>query len=328
MFENGGTKMKLVILDSYAITSEDLSFDAFGTLAELSVYPRTLPEEIVDHIGDAELVITNKCMITEEILQQCPNLKYVGVTATGYNIVDLDACKRHGVAVTNVPAYSTKAVAQQVFAYILFWFNRVERHHQRVMAGEWQNCQNFCFYEPGLRELEGKTIGLIGFGNIAKRVAFLADAFDMKVKTFTRTVREEDKKRYPYVEFVSLPALLAESDIVSIHCPLTEQTKEMIAMPQLKQMKKDALLINTSRGGVLTEKDVKEALDQGIIGGACVDVASVEPIRGDNPLLSAKNILITPHTAWAPRETRERLLQAVYGNLESFLNGKEQNRVV
>ncbi len=319
--------MKLVVLDSYAVTAEDLSFDKFASLAELEVYPRTAPEEIAERIGDAQLVITNKCTIHEDILNRCPNLNYIGVTATGYNIIDLKSCAKRGIVVTNVPDYSTKAVAQQVFAYLLHYCNKIDRHYRRVMAGEWQNAKNFCFYETGLMELQEKTIGLIGFGNIAKQVARLALAFDMKVLAATRTIRQEDRIQFPQVEFTSFPDLLRRSDFVSIHCPLTPQTRGMFQKEQFDLMKPSAVLVNTARGPVICEQDLKDALDQEKLSAAYVDVVSKEPIRSDNPLLTARNICITPHTAWAPKETRQRLLNIVYDNLAGFLNGNIQNQV-
>lgn len=319
--------MKLVVLDAYACTSDDLSFERFSDLAELTVYPATLKNEVASRIGDAQLLITNKCIIDRNVIEQCPNLKYIGVTATGYNIIDLEACTERGIVVTNVPSYSTKAVAQQVFAYILHYSNRVERHHQRVMAGEWEQCEYFCFYETGLRELDGQTIGLIGFGNIAKQVAKLSHAFDMKVLAYTRTVIPEMRQMYPDVEFVTLDSLLERSDIVSIHCPLTKDTQNLLGAKEFAKMKKNALLINTARGPVVNEQDLADALNHDQIGYACVDVVSQEPIQSSNPLLKAKNILITPHTAWAPRETRQRLLEVVYDNLKQYLDGKAINQV-
>lgn len=319
--------MKLVVLDSYACTSHDLSFDFFADLGELTVYPRSLPEEIPKRIGDAELVITNKCIIDRQVMERCPNLRYIGITATGYNIIDLAEAAKRGIVVTNVPAYSTKAVAQQVFAYLLHLSNQVEKHHRRVMAGDWENCEYFCFYESGLTELDGKAIGLIGFGSIAKQVAVLAEAFGMKVLSYTRTVRETDQRDFPNVSFVDFDTLLDESDYVSIHCPLTPQTENLIRLENLKRMKSTAVLINTARGSVINESDLAEALNRGIIAYACVDVVSKEPVCADNPLLKAKNILITPHTAWAPKETRARLLNVVYENLYQYLQGNLQNQV-
>lgn len=319
--------MNLVVLDSFAVTADDLSFEKFSSLADLKVYPRTLPEEIANRIGNAELVITNKCTIGQEVLNQCPNLKYIGVTATGYNIIDLEACSKRGIVVTNVPDYSTKAVAQQVFAYLLHYCNKIDSHCRRVMAGEWQKSKNFCFYETGLMELQGKTIGLIGFGHIAKQVAKLAEAFDMKVLVSTRTIRQEDREAFPDVSFVSFQEVLCQSDFLSIHCPLTDQTRGMFQKEQFSQMKSTAVLINTARGPIIEEADLKNALELGEIAAAYVDVVSQEPISSDNPLLTAKNICITPHTAWAPRETRQRLLDIVYDNLSGFLTGSIQNQV-
>lgn len=319
--------MKIVILDGYACTSEDLSFDNFKDLGEIVVYNKSSQDEIVQRIGDAEIVITNKCQITKEIIDKCENIKYIGVTATGFNTIDIDYCKEKGIVVCNVPAYSTNAVAQQVFAYILSVCNKVEKHDERVKKGDWQNCEYFCFYENGLMELAGKTIGLVGFGNIAQKVAKLANAFDMDVLVYTRTIRDEYKTNYPYVKFTSLDEMLENSDIISIHCPLTDETKNLIRKENIEKMKKDAIFINTSRGLVVNENDLAEALNNDMLKYACVDVVSVEPIKEDNPLLTAKNCLITPHTAWAPKETRERLLSVVYNNIKSFLNGEIQNQV-
>lgn len=319
--------MKLVVLDSFASTSTDLSFDAFAELADLTVYPQTMPHEIAERIGTADLLITNKCTITKEILDACPNLKYIGITATGYNIIDLDACKERGIVVTNVPAYSTSAVAQQVFAYLLSLANRVERHHKRVLQDEWSKSTNFCFYEPGLFELAGKTLGLFGFGDIAKRVASLAHAFDMQVCVHTRTVRETDRAAFPYVRFLSFEELLAQSDMLSIHCPLTPETEHKFNAAALAQMKHSAILINTARGPVVDEQAVADTLTSGKLAHFCADVLSAEPPAPDHPLIHAPNTLITPHTAWAPTETRKRLLSAVYDNLQSFQKGVVKNNV-
>ncbi len=319
--------MKLVVLDAYACTSDDLSFEKFQQLAECTVYPSTPKTKIVERIKDAQLVITNKCVIDKEIIKQCPNLKYIGITATGYNIIDIQQTNQRGIVVTNVPAYSTKAVAQQVFAYLLYLCNQVEKHDRRVKRGDWQNCAYFCFYEPGLTELSQKTIGLIGFGNIAQQVAKIANTFDMKVICYTRTLHQEWENTFPYVSFLPFEEVLAKSDFISIHCPLTPQTKHLFSQKVFSQMKRTAVLINTARGPIVCEEDLAQALNQNIISYACVDVVSEEPIKGENPLLSAKNILITPHTAWAPKETRQRLLDIVYQNLEGFLTGSIQNQI-
>lgn len=317
--------MKIVVLDAYACIAEDLSFDRFKSLGELTVYGKTMPDKIIEHIGDADVVITNKCNIGEEVLCSCSNLRYIGVTATGYNIIDLDACERHSVTVCNVPEYSTNAVAQQVFAYILQMYNKVSRHDKRVKNGDWANCGFFCFYENGLHEISGKTIGIIGFGSIGRRVASLANSFDMSVQCFTRTVRESDKNEFPYVTFVDEDELFSKSDIVTVHCPLTDETKNLVSMRNLRRMKKNAIFINTARGGIVNEEDLKNALNDDIILAACVDVVSVEPIIQNNPLLLAKNIIITPHTAWAAVETRQRLLDIVFDNLSDYLSGNPQN---
>lgn len=319
--------MKIVVLDSYACTSEDLSFDNFKNLGELTVYKDTRPEDIVNRISDADIVITNKCKITKEIIDKCNNLKYIGVTATGFNTIDIDYCKQKNIIVCNVPAYSTNAVAQQVFAYILYVTNKVEKHDKRVRNGEWQNCKYFCFYESGLMELANKTIGLIGFGNIAKKVATLANAFDMNVLVYTKTVRESAKHQFPYVKFVDLDTLLSQSDFVSVHCPLTNDTRNLINKDNISKMKQTAVFINTARGPVVNEEDLANALNNDLIYYACVDVVSKEPIVDTNPLLKTKNCLITPHTAWAPKETRQRLLGVVYDNVKHFLDGNIQNQV-
>lgn len=319
--------MKLVVLDSFTCTSDDLSFDNFSEFGNLTVYKNSLQDEIVNRIESAEIVLTNKCKITKDIIDKCKRLRYIGVVATGFNMIDIDYCKEKGIVVCNVPDYSTNAVAQQVFAYLLSIFNKVETHNERVKQGEWQNCKHFCFYENNLMELAGKTIGLIGFGNIAKKISKLANAFDMKVVVFTRTVKEEYKTQYPYVEFTSLDEMLSKSDIISVNCPLNKETKELIRKENIQKMKKGAIFINTARGQIVNEQDLADALNSGFIKYACVDVVSVEPIKPNNPLLTAKNCLITPHIAWAPKETRQRLISIAYDNIKSFLNGNIQNQV-
>lgn len=317
--------MKLVILDTFASTGQQLSYDHFSKLAELTSYERTSYHQIAERIGDAQLVITNKCMLDRAVLEQCPNLQYVGIVATGYNNIDLAYATERGITVTNVPAYSTNGVAQLVFAYMLDAYNMIREHDERVHGGEWERCEDFCFYDDRIDELYGKTIGLIGFGSIAKRVATLAHAFDMNVLVHTRTVRDEDKKAYPWVDFVNQDTLFSQSDVVSIHCPLTEETSGLIHRETLCKMKQDAILINTARGPIVNEQDLADALNQGLIRRAYADVVSVEPIQPDNPLLKAKNMVITPHIAWACRDTRVRLIEMVYQNLEQYLKGKSQN---
>ena len=313
--------MKLVILDTYASTGKELSYDRFAGLASLTTYERTPYDRIVERIGDAELVITNKCLLDRAVLEQCPNLRYVGIIATGYNNIDLPEAVRRGITVTNVPAYSTKGVAQLVFAYILDAYSMVREHDRRVQAGEWERCPDFCFYDDRLQELDGKTIGIIGFGSIARRVAAIAAAFDMKVLVQTRTVREEDRAAFPWVTFTTREAVFSQSDIVTIHCPLTGETAGMVNRDTLRLMKPSAILINTARGPVVNEADLAAALRDGVIRRAYADVVSQEPVRPDNPLLHAKNMVLTPHLAWACYETRVRLIEQVYQNLKHYLEG-------
>ncbi len=318
--------MKLVVLDSYTAVSTDLSLDCFKPYCdEMAVYERTPPEEVAARIGDAEAVLINKTVITRRIFELCPRLQYIGLFATGYNVVDIEAAKDHGVVVSNAPAYSTNAVAQLTFAMILHFYSLVSSHDARVHTGEWTNCRDFCFYDPRIRELAGKTIGLIGFGNIAKKVAQLAQAFDMPVLVWSRTQYPEYENQM--LRFVPFETLLQNSDIVSLHCPLFPSTYHLIDRSAVAQMKAGALLVNTARGAVLDEQAVADALNSGHLSGAGIDVAEKEPIPGDSPLLSAKNCVITPHIAWACRESRERLIETVLDNFQSFLAGKPKNNV-
>ncbi|MEG1996596.1 MAG: D-2-hydroxyacid dehydrogenase [Oscillospiraceae bacterium] len=313
----------IVVLDSFATISTDLSLDFLKEFGEVVVYERTKKSDIVSRIGSADIVFTNKTPLTKEILSMCPNIKYIGLFSTGYNIVDTDYAKEKGIIVTNVPAYSTNAVAQLVFSFILHFYSMVSWHDQKVHEGQWQNCKDFCFYNPNISELYGKTIGIIGFGSIGKKVYEIAKAFDMKVLVNTRTIN----KNYDPSLFVSMPELLEKSDIVTIHCPLFDSTKNLLNEQSISLMKKSAILINTSRGGVVDEQALANALNNDTISGGAVDVVSYEPIMPDNPLLKAKNCVITPHIAWAGKETRSRLLDVVYLNLKSYLNGEVINNV-
>lgn len=316
--------MKLVVLDSYAAVSNDLTLDGLNQFCDsLSVYDRTPPELTVERIGDAEMVIVNKTVLSKEVLSKCPNVKYIGLFATGYNIIDIDYARERGIVVSNAPAYSTAGVAQLTFALILQFYNMVDKHDRMVHEGQWQNCIDFCFYDRGISELQGKTIGIIGFGAIGKKVAQLANAFDMNVLVHSRTVYTE----YTNVSFVSLDTLLQNSDIVSLHCPLFKETEKMINKQALDKMKSSSIIINTSRGGMVDEQALADALNSGKIKGAGIDVVSVEPILSGNPLLTAKNCVITPHIAWAGKETRERLIGIVCENVKSFLDGKPKNNV-
>lgn len=316
--------MKLVVLDSYAAVSNDLTLDGLNQFCDsLSVYDRTPPELTVERIGDAEMVIVNKTVLSKEVLSKCPNVKYIGLFATGYNIIDIDYARERGIVVSNAPAYSTAGVAQLTFALILQFYNMVDKHDRMVHEGQWQNCIDFCFYDRGISELQGKTIGIIGFGAIGKKVAQLANAFDMNVLVHSRTVYTE----YTNVSFVSLDTLLQNSDIVSLHCPLFKETEKMINKQALDKIKSSSIIINTSRGGMVDEQALADALNSGKIKGAGIDVVSVEPILSGNPILTAKNCVITPHIAWAGKETRERLIGIVCENVKSFLDGKPKNNV-
>lgn len=316
--------MKLVVLDSYAAVSNDLSLDCLKPLCDnMEVYDRTPAELAVERIGDAELVIVNKTVLSRAVLEQCPNVKYIGLFATGYNIIDIDYARERGIVVANAPAYSTAGVAQLVFALILHFYSMTAQHDTLVHQGNWTNCVDFCFYDPHISELYGKTIGIVGFGSIGKKVAQIARAFDMNVLVYSRTVYPE----YKDVTFVSFKELLKGSDIITMHCPLFKETERMINADAIAQMKPNALIINTARGGVIDEQALADALNAGRIAGAGVDVVSVEPIAADNPLLGAKNCVITPHIAWAGRETRARLIGIVEDNLKAFLGGNPQNNV-
>ena len=318
--------MKLVVLDSYAAVSTDLSLSNFHALCdEMAVYDRTPADKIVERIGDAEMILINKTIITRTVMESCPNLKYIGLFATGYNVVDIECAKERGIVVSNAPGYSPHGVAQLIFAFLLHFFSLVTKHNDEVHHGAWCESEDFCFYDPRIRELAGKTIGLIGFGNIAKKVAQIAQAFDMNVLVYSRTV-------YPQYEsdtlhFVSLDTLLKESDVISLHCPLFKETTRLINSETIAKMKKGALLIKTARGGAIDEQAVADALNSGHLAGAGLDVATVEPINEDSPLLTAKNCVITPHIAWACKESRERLIDIVYENTEAFINGTPKNNV-
>jgi glycerate dehydrogenase len=317
--------MKAVILDGYTLNPGDLSWDELGTVCEYTVYDRTPQELTLERIGDAEIVITNKTLITREILEKAPNIRYVGVLATGFNVVDLEAAKALKIPVTNVPAYSTNAVAQLVFAFILEVCHRVADHSQSVMQGDWSNSKDFSYWNYPLMELDGKTLGIIGFGSIGITVSKIAQSFGLKVITYSRTVKEEYENEH--LKFVSLEELYQQSDIITVHTPLNEATKGLINKDSLNQMKDGVILINTSRGGLVIEQDLKEALDSGKVYAAGIDVTTIEPIPADSPLLKAKNIFITPHIGWAPKEARTRLITVAIDNVKAFVANKPQNVV-
>lgn len=315
--------MKIVILDAYAANPGDLSWDEFAALGDLTVYDRTAQEDAAARIGDAEVVFINKVRLTDEIFAACPNLKLVSILATGYNIVDLAAAKRRGITVCNVPGYSTRAVVQMTFALLLEICQQVGLHSGAVHTGRWQICPDFCFWDRPLIELDGKTMGIVGYGAIGSAVGTVAQALGMKLLVTAR----HEKPVPEGARFVSLPELLAQSDVVSLHCPQTAENARMINAGALAQMKDGAILLNTARGGLLDEQAVADALRSGKLLAAGMDVVSAEPIRADNPLLTAPNCFLTPHIAWAPLETRRRLQAISAENLRAFLAGKPQNVV-
>ena len=315
--------MKIVILDAYAANPGDLSWDEFAALGELTVYDRTAPEDVAARIGDAEVVFINKVRLTDDIFAACPNLKLVSILATGYNIVDLAAAKRRGITVCNVPGYSTRAAVQMTFALLLEICQQVGLHSGAVHTGRWQTCPDFCFWDRPLIELDGKTMGIVGYGAIGSAVGTVAQALGMKLLVTAR----HEKPVPEGARFVSLPELLAQSDVVSLHCPQTAENARMIDAGALAQMKDGAILLNTARGGLLDEQAVADALRSGKLLAAGMDVVSAEPIRADNPLLTAPNCFLTPHIAWAPLETRRRLQTISAENLRAFLAGKPQNVV-
>lgn len=317
--------MKIVILDSFSVNPGDLDFTVFEQFGTVVSYDRTPAELTVERISDAQIVLTNKTVIDKNIMDKCSNLRYIGLFSTGYNIIDVDYAKQKGITVCNVPDYSSKAVAQHTIALILEFYSKISEHNSLVKKGNWSNCIDFCFYSQGLSELNSKTIGLIGFGNIAKQVARIADAFNMNIIVYSKTIKQEFER--DNLKFVDFDYLLKNSDILSIHCPLFDGTRNLINKHSLNKMKRNTILINTSRGPIINDEDLAYALNNNIIAGAGLDVVSIEPILPNNPLLNAKNCIITPHIAWAAKETRERLIGVVVSNIKDFLNDKPKNIV-
>lgn len=315
--------MKIVILDGYASNPGDLSWGEFACFGELTVYPRTAPEQVISRIGDAEIVFVNKTPITAETMKACPRLRLIGILATGYNVVDIAAAKKRGIAVCNVPGYSTMAVAQMTFALLLELTQRVGQHTQAVFAGQWAQSPDFCFWNAPLTELNGKTFGVVGYGAIGQAVGRIAMAFGMKLLVTARHEKEVPQG----AEFVSLRELLERADVVSLHCPQTAENLHMINKESLSWMKPTAILLNTARGGLVEEKALADALRENRLAGFGADVVSKEPIEAGNPLLSAPNCVLTPHIAWAPKETRSRLHHIAADNLCAFLAGNPKNVV-
>ena len=317
--------MKIVVLDGYTENPGDLSWDGLRELGEVTVYDRTLggESEVIARIGDAPVVLTNKTVITESVLAACPSVRYIGVLATGYNIVDVEAAAKRGIPVCNIPSYCAESVAQLTFALLLEICHHAGDHSRAVHEGRWTSSVDFCFWDFPLIELLGKTIGIVGYGRIGRAVAKIADAMGMRVLACSRHTPQEPGP----AEIVPLDELLARSDVVSLHCPLNADSQGLIGERALSLMKDGAILLNTARGGLLDEAAVAAALRSGKLFAAGVDVVSAEPIRADNPLLTAENCVFTPHIAWATLEARERLMQVVSANIAAFLAGKPQNVV-
>ncbi len=314
--------MKICVLDGFTTNPGDLSWDWLKELGDCNIYDRTPEELVAQRTEGCEIVITNKTPLRKELLESLTNLKYIGLLSTGYNIVDWEFCREKGIPVCNIPSYSTSAVAQLVFALILEHTNAVAVHSHSVHSGEWSACKDFCYWKTNLTELDGKTLGIIGFGKIGKAVAKIASAFGMNVVANTNHPSE-----YENVEFCEKDELLRRSDFVSLHCPLTPATQGMVNAEFLAKMKKSAVLINTSRGQVVDENALADALKNGVISGAGLDVLETEPPKSDCPLFGLKNCYITPHIAWAGFETRERLMRICRENINAFLNGSPINIV-
>lgn len=316
--------MKITVLDGYGLNPGDMSWEGMARLGELRIYDRTAPEETFERAKDSDMLITNKTRLDADMISRLPKLKYIGVLATGYNVVDVAAAKEQGVTVTNIPAYSTMSVAQQVFALILAITNRVEHYTEANHKGRWSHNPDFCYWDTPLTELAGKAIGIIGLGNIGKAVARIALAFGMRVIAFTSKPQDALPEG---IEKKELREVFAESDIVTLHCPLTAETEKMVDAATLSLMKPNAILINTGRGPLIDEEAVAAALHEGKLGAFGADVLSSEPPSPDNPLLTAPNAYITPHIAWATKEARERLMEIAVENLAAFLRGENRNTV-
>ena len=310
---------RIIVLDGAVENPGDLSWEPLAALGELTVYDYTAPEEVLARIGDAPIILTNKTVISAEIIAACPQLRYIGVLATGYNVVDVAEAKKRGVVVTNVPAYSTPTVAQFTMALLLEIALHVGHHSQAVHLGKWTACRDFAFWDYPLTELAGKTFGIVGYGSIGKATAKLAEAFGMQVLAYSRHGAEE--------YHTELDELYARADIVSLHCPLTSENAGMINAETIAKMKDGVILLNTARGGLINEHDLREALLSGKVYAAASDVVSAEPIRADNPLLGLDNMIITPHIAWAALEARQRLMDVATDNVRQFLAGRVQNNV-
>ena len=317
--------MKIVVLDGYTLNPGDITWEGMEALGELTVYDRTKAEDVAARIGDADVVYTNKTPITKETLDACPNVKFIGVLATGYNIVDIAAAKEKGIPVSNIPTYGTAAVSQFAIGLLLELCHHIGEHSDAVKAGEWTSNPDWCFWKYPLVELDGKTMGIIGFGRIGQDTGKIAQALGMKVLAYDAFKRPELETETCH--YVDLDILLAESDVIALHCPLFPDTEGIINKDTIAKMKDGVMIINNSRGPLVVEQDLRDALDSGKVAGAAVDVVSTEPIRMDNPLIGAKNVIITPHISWAPKESRQRLMNIAVDNLKCYVEGKPQKVV-
>ena len=316
--------MKIVILDGYALNPGDLSYDRLQQFGELKVYDRTAPEQVIERAKDADVLLTNKVVLGEKEINQLPKLRYIGVQATGYNVVDVEAARKHGITVTNIPAYSTASVAQMVMAHLLNITQSVEYYARENRAGRWAKNPDFCYWDNPLIELADKQMGIVGFGRTGSAVARLANAFGMKVAAYTSKPQEALPEG---VEKLSLDELFATSDVVSLHCPLVPATQHLVNAERLALMKPTAILINTARGPIVDEQALADALNNGTLYAAGIDVLCEEPPRTESPLLTARNCFVTPHIAWATLEARTRLLDICEANLRAFIEGHPQNVV-
>lgn len=316
--------MKIVVLDGQGVNPGDISWNRIEELGELTVYPRTAPEEVLQHVGDAEIALTNKTVFDANIIAQLKNTKYIGVLATGYNVVDTKAARERGIVVTNIPAYSTDSVAQMVFAHLLNVANHVDHYAEETRNGVWSRCPDFCYWNTPLFELAGKTLGIVGLGNIGMKVAQIAQAFGMNVLAYTSKSPDQLPE---WIRKTTLDGLLGASDVVSLHCPLTDTTRELMNSASIEKMRDGAILINTGRGPLVNEADVADELASGKLGAYCADVLSSEPPSASNPLIGVPNAFITPHVAWATLEARLRLMDIAVCNIKSFLAGSPTNVV-
>ena len=319
--------MKIVVLDGYTLNPGDLNWDGIKQYGELTVHDRIdfAPETVIETIGDAEIIFTNKTPLPKKVLEKVPSVKYIGVLATGFNVVDTEAAKELGISVTNIPTYGTTAVAQYAIALLLEMCHHVGAHSDSVIKGDWTKSEDFCYWNYPLIELVGKTMGLVGFGRIGQATANIAQALGMEILAFDNF--QDKSLESATCKYTSLDELLEKSDIISLHCPLTDENVGMINKESISKMKDGVMIVNTSRGPLIDEQDLVDALASGKVASAAVDVVSSEPIKADNPLLKAKNCIITPHIAWAPKESRARLMDIAVENLGAFLNGNPVNVV-